>query len=116
MMKREFNKLLSSCTIKVKGKKKNGEVIDEVMSAIAKSAGLDYDADEDEEDDEEDDLDKSGDDSDKDDVKEFTCEDKDENGNILSKEARESRQKLDDFIGSKLEYKYASMGKTREDD
>lgn len=88
------------------------EAIDEVLGALAKSEGID--------------LSKElpapaapkAKKEEKPAVKEYTCEKEAANGATLSKEARDSRQSLDDFIGAKMTQEFATrhIGKDEDDE
>ena len=82
---------------KASGKKSNEEAIDEVMAAIAKSAGVDYNATEDDDDDDED--------GDNLDVETHT-----ENGRKYTAKERKAIAELDNFVGKKFEYEAAKKG------
>jgi hypothetical protein len=90
------------------------EAIDEVLGALAKSEGIDLSKE----------LPapaaskKKIAKEEKPAVNEYTCEKEAANGATLSKEARDSRQSLDDFIGAKMSQEFATrhIGNKEDDE
>lgn len=85
-----------------KGKKADEkDVLDSLIEGLAKSAGLEEGEEEEEEEgEEEEDVAKSV----------ATVEDKNIRGETLSKETKDARQKLDDFLGQKFQFEANRLG------